>query len=594
MVEQMEVWSSVLLPYLSEDNLIGRLWVCSSMMRQLIKTKLRSLIVHVHRYRKNDQSTTPGQKSLVAWYARPSFLSQLQHLKSLEIVVPEKDAGPKNQVLGWEHILPVEIFEELPSSLNFFEVNLPMMRDGASKLFVTRCAVWLMEHPNLIIGPKLSRSLSLQSMVYSTLLSLTVESITNAEGNCGAIAHQLTYLVGSGMEELVKVLEDPLGKVDPTRLAEIASRITTVHAVVKDLNLVYHLRHFSNLKELKVHSANKSNYYTLRRFMEVPPCWIWPSSLTDLFIVTNEIPWPTSWPAGLISLRITTSVVGNEEYNKRIRLLPSSLQVLNYHEKQSGGSIPFSILDQDSVAALPRSLTKLSLPSLPVGCFNQNAKLWYSQLPSGLQFLSEQYGNRVWLGMTSEIFSIIPCHFPSLVVTTGEPMLDYAPWGTAFYMPTFNGMRNIPTILRSFTDLIELDLIITSFSHTIPNLPDTIISLNIQYLKGLQIDNNILMSEKIRWPFSLRYLKINYVNHHAGLGSDTLSLRQLEGLPNHVRSIVINMRHDDVKIINPPPRWPQELQELQILTRYTKDLMEDVALRPEAWPNRDVVNFKMN
>lgn len=603
MVEQMEVWSSVLLAHLSEDHIICRLWMCSTVMQKLITANLGSLVVNVRYYKKYRSSTTgnnTGRFDMV-WYAQPSFLSQLQQLKSLEIVIPHKDTGLNKQsmkTLTWDTVLPHDIFRELPASLNFLEVYLPSMREAAKELFVVHCAVWLMENPNLVIGPNLSRSLALQSMVYQTLLSLTVQSLTNANGNCGNIAHQLAYLVGSGMTELVKVLEDPgrCCETHITTLAEVASRITTIHTVVENLNLVYHLRHFPNLKELKVHDSTDTTDHTLRSFMVVPIWWNWPSSLTDLFIVADEISWPVSWPAGLTSLRITTSIVDNEQYNNRIRSLPSSLRVLRYKEQQSLQYEPFNILDLESVAALPRSLTKLRLPILPVGCFNQDAELWYAQLPPNLTLLLGHNEKRVWKGMTGGIFSILPRQLRSLVITSGEPILDYTPYGNTLPKPTWDTLRDIPAILGSFTKLVELKLIITDFSHVIPNLPDTITSLTIQYFNVFHIKEVILMSETIRWPSSLRSLEINCVDRRFELSRCYLSLQDLGDLPNHVRSIIINIHHIDVKIIHPPQRWPQELQTLHILgipNKHLGDLHKELAENSNAWPDQDVVDFRI-
>lgn len=595
-----EVWSTSLLPYLSDDEIVTKLWMSAPVMQKLIIQHLTSLVVNVCRI-----SSGPHQEGNACnYYAYPPFLPLLDKLQYLSIIVPDYLRIWANQING-----PLAF----PSSLRWLETNCigifdtRFLKPGEQRRTVSVLG-WMCNNSDVTLGATLSGQ-------FNSDFSLTVPTwrdfVKHIEDNTPIpplIANMIRHL--TYLPDRVRIT---LSKLDPAvwespDFKSLAQQITSCSVHITNVSDAMWLAlHFPNIVRLRGWSAllpssvtsfarSTPQDYTVPEINAANITPPFTANLTTIVINTYHGAWPLCWPEGLLSLNVTVDALDltAEQFRTHMDSLPRHLNGLCYLARCR---VPGNWWDLKTMSNLPRTLKMLDVPDLPNGWKDEELAI-LTELPAHLTTLHTNQHKQVpgpttldWMHkIPTAVWKILPVGITSLSICTREMLWPTVRPGMLLW--DFKSTDLSPVLAR-FPQLSTVNILVIALSDPLPSFPDSVKIISIKYNNLLNYSPSPcdVRFEDVRWPLLLKSVIIN-----GSLSGSNIFLAGLGSLPDSVETLVVKAHSTDKTVImDLPKRWPKRLSEVKILSRNAGLLVSGVITRcKEHLPDTSKVRFSLN
>lgn len=590
-----EVWKDILIPYLSDDEVVTKLWMSAPHMQRLITQQLKYLVINLRRV-----SPSPQQGNC-PYYLHPPFFSMLKALQYLWILVPAHLQGKINQ----HYPLPV-----FPPSLRFLESNskgiLNLCFDN-SDLPLHNFSSWISSRDDITLGPLLSVILILDGRLLRSQWKVALQCIEEQRytmpDNANLLRH-LTHLTEGAYLNLraldSSIWDSAIFKCVAERITSCSVRISQqsdAHWLIERFPNLIHFHGWSPIIPPRLTILSR-----IIATMEEDITLILPSSLTKLSMDLGSGPgsWPLKWPQQLRELNVNTNTdnLTRDEFRLHISTLPASLTDLTYQYREW---VDRDWWDVKTTSSLPRGLKRLTVHKLPLG-LNQEELAVLAALPPGLTVINVNHSytdhSVAWIDdLPTAALKLLPVGLTSLSLSSREvidPSKEYEPsrWSSQ--------VRDLSTLIERFPNLTRLVVEVVCLSDPMPAFPDTVTDIFIGYHNVVKATNtftdlifssasaNVSLGD-VKWPSRLENLRISsniYSNRIQIMG------RTLESLPDSVTKLSIQVC--DAGLVSLPRKWPKKLAEVKISADYV-ELLVDNLLEPDRGylPNTDIVLFRV-
>lgn len=532
-IPRIGVWTSALLPHLTDDVVLIKLWCTTPMMQQLMTTKVTAVTSWVR------DSYDPQQQ-----YLWPSFLPQLRLLKQLHVWQPPSSTYTKLPILG---------LERLPRTIQKFDTNM---------LLPIPIESWLMSHPYVALGPIMHNSLNhntYQVHLWKQLLELLKQDQLPQADQLQAFTQLLRGINSTILATIYRILaslpqqsQDWLRRqcAPEIRKLNITSTLTPVilHWVYQLFPNIEHVHGGAVILPPHVTSYSESSILMMLHNAAIP---VLPPSLTSLKLEarSDDLTLPI-FPPQLTSLslhNITEHIITafptkltNLTLSYRgglpvLPALPPTLTVVNIYASEYSRdnlyavitALPIAVIqlsmkissevdhvwDREVISALPRNLRELTVITFPCGLswdeydeVDPLSSSW-AGLPGLSTFNIKDHFERDFLG--KYVDQVWDADYATLAASLTK--LDSSISDSSTLSHDHRSLQW--STLNTFQKLVELrlnitDAVVLTPAHGNITFPNTITSLTLE-MDFEPDDMEVLDLSKLIWPTSLVMVKLN-------------------------------------------------------------------------------------
>lgn len=539
---QLSVWRTILLSYLSDDNIIRKLWCLSPLMQHLLTQHLTNLTCHLL------SAVEPDKR-----YAYPNFLSQLTALKKIRIVRSRVDQ------LDNALLLPKISWDIIPDSVNTISIGSHKLLGHNEGSTLTLLTLTCQRHHlvvkfendlipwefreyafnQLISDPHTSDSHTLPYSHISYLTSLEREECERVRSIWSKLpAPVVDWLMIYWVPLVVTLfLDEPSDPELEQWCYDLFPNIHRIDGMATTLPVSIRLHSQNNT--CNVHGSPKVGSHTHPHLNSM-----------DISVKSSPSVFPSSLHT-LYLLLLDDKMAYKSIAAQVVKLLSMSLTDLTIVVGSGNASDMMTIWELDLVAALPRGLKGLHTISFPADIQHWKAlPPDLTDLDVNLHFAIDQ-GYRKGLDTYTNLnYQVISPHLKSL--NTCLSNTDYS-LDIARSMPDLSTQISAATLSR-FQSLVHLVLHLNHpdvVKGGIPGLPLTIESLKL-IINFASPTNSPDPMSNVRLPERLQRLIVT---------SDTpyhSDFQQWQVFPNTLH--VIEFYGMSIKRL--PLIWPKQLRSL--------------------------------
>ena len=589
-----EVWSDVLIPHMSDDEVIIRLWMTAHIVQTLIRTRLLSLVIKVRRI---SGSSDTGDS---AYYTHPPFFLQLNVLQYLWIMLPMelRTTSDKPGTIG-----------KFPPSLRFIEtdrlrmLNTERFLSDGSQVIVApeHFTIWLSSRNDTAVGPMLMKQLVSTGGLLEHIWRIALHSVKHQKYILPTDPHLVRHLTHLPDDVYVKLraLAPPLWET--AIFKSLAEQVVSCQVYISEpCDAEWLIVHFPNLVHLHGRSPllpPRLGGFSLFTGVIVngiaipsiiPPL---PSSLTKIVLGVNHGPWPSRWPEQLIDFHVSINA-GNvtvDDFRSHIHTLPARLEMFSY---QIQGGMDGHRWDVETMSALPRTLKSLTVPNLP-DVWTKDEVAILAELPNTLTRIEvrRDYGGPWMEDLSTAAWKILPVGLTSLVITTREAPCAIASDTTLDWKRA--KVRDMSELVGRFPNVVSLTVAVIGLEDPLPAFSDNVKNISIRYCDYVKYpyrSTNVFW-DGVQWP--LRLGTVHIVCNPTTMNSTNISLRSLGSLPDTV--LTLSVVAYSAGLVDFPRKWPRQLVNVTISTDSADGLISGaIEHTKESLPNTNRVHFIIN
>ena len=582
MVSQWDAWRELLVPYFKDDQIYAKLWCTGVNLQSIMVARVTHLVCHARHSIGSHQQ-----------YLHPPFLSQLLHLKYLQMVdtsyyVPEG----KYLKLNYE-----TIYQSIPDNVTTIDLSAVSLYlyDGCDKHLIE----FIYQHPDV------------------NLLINHDETDLYGKGDvCNRLLIRVIEMMKTPNEFKPMKLMDSLTTLNYEALSTLKTAWSTIHSDVKawleqhwcpKVNTICFNKWntdpsieawchtiFSNIihgvnlatHPLTLHSCT-NDYHMLLNIPILSTIAALPHLTSlDINVVDHDMIF-TTLPATLLSCTISVKFTHNSRsglLDSLVQLLPATLVTFGLYVSLPPDPRGLHVCELgnywtlDVIAKLPRSLSEFTTVEFPT-----STEAW-ALLPATLRSFV------VSMGMTRMHTFPVSINRHSKRIPDNSNYSIVSPHlntitGVISSTPRINGIPLLPLdllplqlfTLTRFQSLTELTLVIRdqhALQEEFSAFPTSLreLTLSLEYKK-----NSHDYISRLTFPSQLRELIID------GNGNSEIDASYWPSLPNSLRTIILR----ELIIKSLPSQWPQALTYLDLSSAIgTSNYFNDTSDTVESVPDR--------
>lgn len=517
------VWKEILLPRLTDDRILGKLWVAHRILHQLIQTSTKSLDVNLPAIYSN---TNPRTLITRSWGMKMLSILPLQRL-GIWLPPNYQEFGPMVisslpfQELGLATVNP---------TLKYFDTDVCNLENHACLInsadSLVKLLVQLSQFPELVIGSQLAQGID------SDITALLLARLTAAwqEGRDSRLVAFITSMSDLLRERLIANWQNLSTYTKEMFISNITSVIFSSPPLQQVRWVKQHFPHVTDVyyRDPTLYMGSENTTHVPFDLTILTSTYGSRSNLTRLTVdlpSQNSLePLRLSLPATLLYLSVSTRWTEPDidipSVRRFLSNLPAGLIKFTFYVSNATPE-DWRIFDIATVQALPRGLKYLAIPDLIVPSY-------------------DEYVNG------SEVLKALPRQLTTLQMYTNNRYLNFIRSTFWTAMLSNSDIINLPSSLTSFTTLWKkyADPHLSVLQH-FTNLTSLIIQINTITPTDL-----LELPDQVMWPPQLEQLTIHALDDDVVINSNFVA-----NLPRTLKSLTLYM----IYVNQLPLQWPSSI-----------------------------------